>query len=259
MVTVTTAQLKSTIDAALETNNLSSVNVYDHPRPETRKRYPSVEIKAGVAEERLADERITRVTQRFDVTVRVKQRGVGSDEVAELKTLENIILPALDETALGQSEIFVLNKTWQRSGELVPKPVPHLLSTLVVLVTDVESTTGVGQVVHDMRVSFPNLPNMKLLTKPVERESQTTDNIYNDSMNRVEVGYLGDVRTWYGEVEYTGTRITQLRGDMNTRSKISFTIHRAEGDENLSGKIISVDHGGMLSEVETITIAVEIY
>lgn len=259
MATVTTAQLKVTIDTALDTASITGVSVYDYPRPEKRRIFPSVEIKATQPEGTEADERITKISQRFDVTIRVKKRAAGSDDIAFLKSLEDTILPALDETSLGQTEIYVLNKNWQRSGELVTSPVQHLASTLTVLVTDLASTTGVGQVVHDMRVSFPNLPTMKLLSKPVERESEPMESIYNDARLRVEVAPTGDSRTWYGEIEYTDARMTELRSQKNARTKINFTVHRASGDEALSGKITSVDHGGQLSEVETITIAVEVY
>jgi hypothetical protein len=260
MVTVTTAQLKTTIEAALDTvTSIANVKVFDYPRVEDRRKFPSVEIKAGQPEGSEADERITKTTQRFEVTVRVRKRSAGSDDVVQLKLLEDTILPALDETALGQTEILVLNKIWQRSGELVAKPVSHLASTLVVLVSDIASTTGVGQVVHDMTVTFPSLANMKLLTKPVERESDAMESIYNTARTRVEMGPTGNTRTWYGEVEYTDARMTQLRSDKDARAKISFTVHRASGDEVLGGKIVSLDHGGQLSEVETITIAVEVY
>lgn len=261
MATVTTAQLKVTIDAALlaASPTLSAVPVFDYPRVENRRIFPSVEIKAGQAEGSEADPRITKISQRFDITVRIRKRGTGSDDVTELKTLEDVILPALDSTALGQTQILVLNKTWQRSGELVSKPVAHLASTLAVLVSDVDSTTGVGQVVHDMTVDFPSLSGMKLLNKPVERETEGMESIYNTARVRKEMGPTGDTRTWYGEVEYTDTRMTQLRSDKVARSKISFTVNRASGAEALSGKIISVDHGGSLETVETITIVVEVY
>lgn len=259
MATVTTAQLKATLDAALLAASLSDVPIFDYPRNEQRRMFPSVEIKAGQPDGTEADERITRITQRFDITVRVRKRGTGTNDVAELKTLEDTILPALDATALGQTQILVLNKVWQRSAELVAKPVEHLASTLVVLVSDVDSTTGAGQVVHDMTVDFPSLSGMKLLNKPVERETEAMEDIYNTARVRKNVAPTGDTRTWYGEVEYTDARMTQLRSDKESRAKISFTVNRLSGAEALAGKIIAVDHGGDLQTVETITIAVEVY
>lgn len=189
----------------------------------------------------------------------MKQTGGGSDDIVFLKLLEDTILPALDTTALGQTQIFVLNKTWQRSGELVTKPVNHLLSTLAVLVTDLTSTTGAGQIVQDITVDFPGLTGMKLLGKDIERETENMENIYNTARVRVEMAPVSDVRTWFGEVEYTDARMTALRALKVARAKIAFTVNRPSGAEALGGKIIGVDHGGPLDNVETIAIGVGVY
>ncbi len=259
MATVTTAQLKTTIEAALVTASITGVSVYDYPRPENRRVFPSVEIKATQPEGVEADPRITKINQRFDITVRVKQKSSGTDDVVRIKAIEDAILPALDATALGQSQIFVLNKTWSRSGELSVKPVNHLLSTLAVLVTDLTSTTGSGQIIQDMTVDFPGLAGMKLLSKDIEREIENMEDVYNFARVRVDMAPTSDSRTWFGQVEYTDARMTQLRALKSARGKITFTVNRPSGAEVLGGKIIAVDHGGQLPDVEIITIAVGVF
>lgn len=259
MANITAAQLKTTIEAGLVTDSVTGVQVFDFPRDVSRRKYPSIEIKATQPDGSEADPRVTRISQKFDVAIRVKPRGGGSDDIAALKAIENSVFTALDATALGQTQIFVLNKSWGRQGEVVQKPIRHYLSILSVLTTDITSTTGVGQIIQDLTVSFPNLANMKILGKPTERETETMESVYNVRRVRVEMAPISDARTWFGEVEYTDARMTELRTQRNARAKISFTVTRPSGDEVLGGKIIGVDHGGVIADVESIAIAVEVF
>ena len=201
---------------------------------------------------------MTNISQRFDIQLRIRKRGGGTDEVAQQKSIENSIIKALDATALGQTKIFVLNKRWSRPPGLVLKPVPHMLSTLIVVVTEPTSTTGAGQVILQYTVDFPNLLAMELLNKPLARETEAFESIYDDTRTRKELGPLGDTRIEFFEVEYTDARMAQLRSDKAARGSIAVTIHRPSGNEVLSGKIADLSHGGEIGGVETITISYEV-
>ena len=84
---------------------------------------PFVEILNAQPLGNEADTRVTNIIQKFDVTLKIKIRGAGADEVAQQKTLEDLILPALDDTALGINTIFVFNRNWTRSQQ--PQPILH--------------------------------------------------------------------------------------------------------------------------------------
>lgn len=258
MAIVTTAQLKTTIEAGFTADSITNVPVFDFPRVEKRRKFPSVEINAVEPEGTEADPRVTNISQRFDIQLRIRKRGGGTDEVAQQKSIENSIIKALDATALGQTKIFVLNKTWSRPAGLVLKPVPHMLSTLIALVTEPTSTTGTGQVILQYTVDFPSLLAMPLLNKPVARETESFESIYNDQRLRKALGPTGDTRTEFFEVEYTDARMTQLRTSKDARGKISVTINRPSGAEALTGKIADLSHGGEIGGVETLTIAFEV-
>jgi len=199
-----------------------------------------------------------KYSQRFDIQLRIRSRGVGSNEIVQQKSIENSIIKALDATALGQSKIYVLNKTWSRPSALVPKPVPHMLSTLIALVTEPTSTTGAGQVILQYTVDFPSLLAMPLLSKPVARETESFESIYNDQRQRKELGPTGDTRQEFFEVEYTDARMSQLRTSKTTRAAVAVTIHRPSGNEVLTGRIADLSHGGEIGGVETITISYEV-
>ena len=258
MTIITTAQLKTTIVAGFATDSITNVPVFDFPRVEKRRKFPSVEINAVEPEGTEADPRITNISQRFDIQLRVRKRGGGSDEIAQQKSIENSIIKSLDATALGQSKIFVLNKVWSRPGGLVAKPVPHMLSTLIALVTEPTSTTGAGQVILQMTVDFPSLAGMPLLNKPVARETEAYESIYNDTRDRKALGPTGDTRVEFFEVEYTDARMSQLRTTKATRAATTVTINRPSGAEVLTGRIADLSHGGDIGGVETITITYEV-
>lgn len=258
MAIVTTADLKTTIDAGFTTDGLINIPIFDFPRVVNRRKFPSVEINAVEPEGTEADPRITNISQRFDIQLRIRKRGGGTDEVAQQKSFENSIIKSLDTTALGQTTLFVLNKRWSRPAGLVAKPVPHMLSTLIALVTEPTSTTGSGQVILKYTVDFPSLLAMPLLNKPVARETQAFESIYNDQRQRKELGPTGDTRIEFFEVEYTDARMSQLRTSKDALSSIAVTINRPSGAEALTGKIADLSHGGEISGVETITISFEI-
>lgn len=258
MTVITASQLKDVIKQALTNASITGIQVFDYSNPDRRKKFPSIEIMPSQPTGEESDERVTRVTQRFDIQFRVRQRGAGSDEVALQKNVEGAVLNAIDATALGQSTLFVLNRIWTRPNALVLKPVSHYLSTLVVLVTDIVSTTGEGQLIAKYTVDFPSLAGMELLNKPLERELENYESIYNDKRLRVFLAPLSDLRTAFFEVEYTDGRMTQLRTLRKARQEISVTLHRPSGNETVTCKITAADHGAPFSEIETITIQIEV-
>ena len=259
MTTVTAASIKSTIDAALVTSSITGVSVFDHARPDKRKIFPSIEITPTSAEQSFADHKITNISQGFNIILRIKPRGSGTDDVALQKSIEDSILPAITFTALGQTRLHILNKTWQRPNALVQKPVPHLQSNLIVLITTDTSTTGSGQLLSEMTVDFPSLAGMELLSKPTENEIEIGESIKNDTNNRVEFGSITDLRQAFFEVEYTDARMSTLRAQRTARAKITVTLHRTSGDDVMTGKISSVNHGAVHGDVETVIIGFEVF
>ena len=225
MATVTTAQLKTTINAALVAAGITGVSLFDFPRPPQRRIFPSVEIKATQPQGTESDARVTNILQRFDIVVRVKQRGGGTDETAFLKSIEDTILPALDATALGQTTIFVLNKNWNRQGELVAKPVNHLMSSLVVLTTDVTSTTGDGKIGAKTTLTLPDTTVIPLLSKPVEDYGISMDEDLNDGGLSYKTPMA---HTTFGSivVEYESTTAlaSKIKTLIDAKAKITVTL-----------------------------------
>jgi len=250
---VTAAAIKALLDTALVNQN---VRVYDYPRPPTRQVMPFVEILNAQPTGNEADARITNIVQKFDITLKIKVRGAGADEVAQQKTLEDLILPALDDTALGINTIFVFNRNWTRSQK--PQPILHYESLLGVAVTDTTSTTGAGTVGGLMTITIDTLLDMPVLDKPAEKQTEAFENIFNDTRNRTEVGPIGDIRSFFVEVETTEARLNTLRGLHNARVAISCTLKRpGQTDEVFTAKLVDLSNSTPFGNIETVIVQLE--
>ncbi len=254
MAVVTAAQIKALLDTALAGQN---VRVYDYLKPPTRQVMPFVEILNAQPQGNEADARVTNIIQKFDVTLKIKVRGAGSDETARQKVLEDLILPALDDTALGINTIFVFNRNWTRSQQ--PQPILHYESTLGVAVTDTTSTTGAGTVGGLMTITIDTLADMAVLDKPAEKQTDAFENIFNDTRNRTEVSPIGDIRSFFVEVEAgPAARLTGLRGLVNARAAVSCTLKRpGQSDEVFNAKVVDLSNPAPFGNIETVIVQLE--
>lgn len=242
------------------TNRLEDVRVLDYEPLKTKRKYPFISVVNVQPDAKIADPRITRVEQKFDVNLLIKKRGAGTDETAFMKIVEDSVLKKLDASTLGGSTLFVENKVWTRQPGVVEKPTPHYASKLAVLVTQVVSTTGAGAVGGEMTLTVGSLSDMQLLGKPLEREPELFENIYDDKRVRQRVAPTGDARSFFGEVEYTLARINQLRTDKKLRAKIACVMKRKGGAEieNFNAFITDAQHGASYSDIESIIIQLEV-
>ncbi len=259
MATVSASQIKTTIDTALSGNGITDVQVFDFPREDNRKKFPSVEIVVTEPEGNEIDPRVTDITQQFEIQLRLRKKGGGSDEVQRQKQIEDVILDAIDLAAVGQTTLFALNKKWRRPSSLVPKPVPHLLSTLVILVTETVSTTGTGQIGAKMTITIGSLIDIPLLDKPLERDNTGHEDILDVRLKRTKVAPTGESRTMLAQFEATAPLRSGLRTIKNTRSAVSCTLKRpTEANETFNAFLVDIGNGAPYAEVETIVVQLEV-
>lgn len=258
MVHLDASEIAELISQGLASDEITGVRVLDYPVDSKRRKYPMVEVINVQPSGREADPRTTTISQKFTVNLYVRKRGAGSNEITQIKQIEDSILVKLDNSTLGSGTLFVENKSWTRSATVVDQPIPHYESSLSVLVTEVTSTTGSGKIGGDMLLTLPGLTDMPILSKPVERESEGQEDIKDDTLTRVRVAPTGDTRTFYAEVEYTETRMTTMRTLKNAHSKIAVSINRGGTVENFNGYLQEMSHGAGYSEIETIVLRIEV-
>jgi hypothetical protein len=255
---LTSTQISDLIIQALAGAELTKIQVKDYAADTKRRKYPVVEVVETQPTGSEADIRVTRVTQKFNVILYVRKRGAGSDEIDFIKSAEDVILAKLDATELGSGTLFTENKNWARSAQVIDRPIPHYESTLSVLVTDEVSTSGDGTLGAEMLLSLPGLTDMQMLSKPVEREVEGVEDIFDVTRTRTRTAPTGDGHSFFGEVEYTQARMDALRTLKAAHAKIACTIKRKGVAENFNGYLTEMSHGSGYEEIETIIIRIEV-
>jgi len=257
---LTTTQIADLIKQGFATDNIEGVQVKDYASDIKRRKYPVVEVVNTQPDGTEADIRVTRTAQKFIVNVYIRKRGVGSDETVQIKAIEDSILTKLDNSVLGSGTLFTENKTWSRSATVIDKPVSHYESSLNVLVNDEASTSGDGVLGAEMLLTVganPVLANLQILSKPVERETEGTEDIKDDTLTRVRVAPTGDAHSFFAEVEYTQARMDALRTLKAAHAKFSYTLTRKGVPEVADGFLTEMSHGSGYEELETIVLRIE--
>ena len=256
---LTASAIADLIKQGLAGDKIIKVRVLDHPANPMRRPYPLIEVLNIQPDGREADPRVTSIVQKFTVALYVRVRGAGTDEVAFQKSVEDSVIKKLDASTLGGSTLFVENKIWTRPEAIIERPILHYQSRLAVLVTQIISTTGAGAVGAEMSLTVPGLTDMPLLSKPIEREQEVVEDIYDDTRTRQRVAPIAETHSFFGEVEHTQARIDQLRTLKIARSKIACIVKRKDGveSENFNGFLVAVDHGAAYENIETIVVQIE--
>ena len=112
--------LKPTLDGL-------NVRLFNQPGLLIRRPFgqPFVEISNEQPTGNEQDHRITNETQIFVITLRVRLKKVGNEEVARQKIIEDAILAKLESSQLAGATLFTENKIWKRPSTPVQKPVLH--------------------------------------------------------------------------------------------------------------------------------------
>jgi len=202
---------------------------------------------------------VTQDVNTVEVRVMLRYNRVLDAETQDLFDIENEINSLLKSATLSNEVEISSNFSWSRTQILNnPHNVHGIQSTLRLTVTEVKSTSGIGVVGGDWKVTLPGLSDMQLINKPVERDNESFDNRYDDSVTRVGADYLGNTRSFFGEVESNDSRITTLRSLKNARDVISATLSRNGVDEVINCKIVSISNAAPFSSIETVTFQLEV-
>lgn len=255
---LTTTQIKELIEQGLASDNIDNVRVIDYEPDPNRRKYPFISVRNIQPDGTESDERVKTITQIFLVVFRVRKRGAGTNEVELQKSVEDSVLNKLDSTTLGSGTLFVENKIWSRPEGFISKPVPHYESRLRVLYTQVVSSSGSGEIIGDYTLTLPGLAGMKVLNKPLERETEITEDIFDDTRVRKDVAPISETHSFFAEIEYTTARRDAIRTLKDARSKISVTLARPSGTDIFNGKIVDMSYGATYSLNETIVIQIEV-
>ena len=107
-------------------------------------------------------------------------------------------------------------------------------------------------------IDIAGFSGVSLVSKPVERETEITENIYDTARVRKTVSPIAETHVFFAEIEYMESIVSALRTQKRNRTIISTTLTRPSGATVYSGKIVEISNGAGFDQLETATIQFEV-
>ena len=114
------------------------------------------------------------------------------------------------------------------------------------------------QVGTEFTIDMLGFEGIALLSKPVEREVQTFENIYDTQRIRKLTSPITETHTFFAEIEYVENVVSALRTQKRARNQISITLNRNDTPTVMNGKIVEVLNGAIFDQLETATFRFEV-
>jgi len=144
MAVATASSIKTQLEAgSYPANTLSADNIFDYPQYEQRRKYPSCEIETVQPESTNETKKSTETTVSYEIRYFVRNLGSRTDEVANQKLVEDVIISQMESMVLQDHKVVLESKTWKR--EQVNKAPTHpsfTVSTLRISVRQITTTTA---------------------------------------------------------------------------------------------------------------------
>ena len=103
---------------------------------------------------------------------------------------------------------------------------------------------------------FTNIP---LISKPIEREIEVTEDIYNTARERKNIPPISETHSLFAEMEYDDAIIESLRVSKRARTVIPATLKRATTTTTFAkGRITEITNGSPFDAIETFIIRYEV-
>ena len=222
--------------------------------------YPSVEIVNVNPEGSQESFDVTQDVNTVEIIIFLKYNFKLDTETQNLFDIENEINTLLKAATLSNEVELSSSFRWTRTQILNnPHDVHGIQSTLRLTINEVKSTSGLGNIGGASTITIGSLTDIAFLDKPAERETEINENVYNTARQRKALSPITDTHSFLGEIEYTKTRIDELRTLKRSRDVITPITYKRPGvaDEVFTGKVIEISNGAPFNNIETIVFQIE--
>ncbi len=178
MAISTDSVLQALKDGIYTLESITPSRFFKVKQPETRRRYPSIELIETPLSETAAEEKSDFV-RKFDVRIFLGLHGGTTtgqeDDISDLELLEQEILFVMNNTTLGEHKITIEDKQWRRDYKNEALR-PHILSVLTFTIRQVTGATSTPDGILTYIIATSTADN-----KPVADYVYT--NVYNVDIN----------------------------------------------------------------------------
>lgn len=121
------------------------------------------------------------------------------------------------------------------------------------------ATVGIQcQIGSEFTLDIAGFSDIPLISKPIERETESTENIYDTAKIRQGASPINEIHSFFAEIEYVEAQVSALRTQKRNRAVISTTLNRPTGATVYSGKLTEISNGASYDQLETVTILFEV-
>ena len=217
---------------------------------EERRKYPSIDIQNITGQENVRGFPTTTTGQTFLVHLFYRYRSFGQEHEPDIKTIEDVIYDTIFNDVNFNTDFNIqVSQQWDRKSETFPVHRSHSILTV-----SSEDTDFIDNLYF---VDF-GLGNVGLISKPVDIDNDTVEDIIDDTVILRTEGIIKSKRTIILEFATTAELLTTFRGFKNARVAQSFTITQPTGIEEVDAFVTNIATSEVIVTKESMNVQLDV-
>ena len=249
MTNLTAAQIKTILEAAtypesVEINGALLQN-------DERRKYPSIDVQNITGDENTRGFPTSTNGQTFLIHLFYRYRSFGEQEESKIKAIEDVIFGTIfDNINFSTDTKLTVTQSWQRDSETFPVRRAH--SILTVFSDEIEFIDNLYSVI------VPGQGTVGLISKPVDSDVDTIDDILDDTLILKTEGIVKSKRTIILEFASTSSLLDTFRSIKDGRTFESFTIIQPTGNEIVQAFVTNLTTSEVIVTKQSFTVQLDV-
>jgi len=249
MATLTAAQIKTILESAVypEEVEISGALLQN----DERRKYPSIDIQNVTGEENQRGFPTSTTGQTFLVHLFYRYRSFGEQHEPDIKAIEDVIYDTiLNDANFDTDQKLTITQSWNRISETFPVHRSHSILTV--------SSEEIEFIEHLYSVIVPIIGTVALISKPVDSDIDTVEDILDDTLILKTEGIIKSKRTIILEFASTSELLSTFRGFKEGRSSQEFTITQPTGAEVVDAFVTNISTSEEIVTIQSFTVQLDI-
>jgi len=243
----------------------SKLRIFTQPQLAQQRLYPSIEINNIRPEATQVEKDITKVSNRFEITIFARYGSNRAQDTQHLRTTEQNLIALLEAATLDADEDLTVGQVILEQRDFDrqeikdnPNNVNGIQSVLVIEINEVQATEAGVALGSQNTISIGSIADAKVYNKPIETDTEAVESVNNAVNNRTKVYPITDDHKFFFVIGYTDARAAELRSIKNAHAKVTATYKRNGVSESKNGWLVEVANGAPYESVETLDCLMEL-